>query len=340
MRGLSLRGFYEYKKTDYRKADEELRSDTHNNEVGAELKFRGNAVVKGFVKYTYDQRRGSDFSTNRPLAAVITPPTLAASVFDNNPTLRQFFVADYNQNKVRAQAAITPDSPLSAQVMGDWWRRDYKGPDCGGPGDQLLINLTPSIVFPSQCLGLQDSQGQSYTGDVQYRAPQDMLLYAFVTWSRYNTSQLGRNFTGTALAQAADPSRNWSVDSRTTDTAIGAGLTWKPEGKPYDAGIQYLYNEGVTSISPLSGPGLTGAATSTPIPDVKNTLQSLQLYGKWQYGKNVLFRANYWYQHYRSRDWAYDNAVPWSSNNVLLTGQPAPSYHANVFGVSVAYTGW
>jgi MtrB/PioB family decaheme-associated outer membrane protein len=341
MRGLTLRGFYEYKKTDYRKADEELRSDTDNNEVGAELKFRGNAVVNGYVKYTYDQRRGSEFSTNRPLAAVITPATLAASVFDNNPTLRQFFVADYNQNKVRAQASFSPDSPFSAQLMGDWWRRDYKGPDCGGPGDQLMISFRPSVVFPQQCLGLQDSQGQSYTGDVQYRAPQDVLLYAFVTWSRFSTSQLGRNFTGGAnLAQAADPSRNWTVDSRTTDTAIGIGLNWKPEEKPYDAGIQYIYNEGVTSISPLSGPGLTGAAASTPIPDVKNTLQSLQVFGKWQYSKNLLFRANYWYQHYRSRDWAYDNATPWSSNNVLLTGMPSPSYNANVFGISVAYTGW
>jgi hypothetical protein len=67
---------------------------------------------------------------------------------------------------------------------------------------------------------------------------------------------------------------------------------------------------------------------------------SLQLFGRWQYSRNLLFRANYWYQRYRSTDWAFDNATPWSSNNVLLTGQPNASYTAHVFGISVAYTNW
>jgi hypothetical protein len=54
----------------------------------------------------------------------------------------------------------------------------------------------------------------------------------------------------------------------------------------------------------------------------------------------VTFRANYWYQRYRSTDWAFDNATPASSNNVLLAGQPSPSYTAHVFGISIAYTNW
>jgi hypothetical protein len=128
------------------------------------------------------------------------------------------------------------------------------------------------------------------------------------------------------------------VNSRTTDTAVGAGIDWKPEGKPYSAGVQYLYNEGVTAISPQSGPAIT--PPSSAIPDVKNKLDSLQLFGRWQYSKNVTFRANYWYQRYRSTDWAFDNATPASSNNVLLAGQPSPSYTAHVFGISIAYTNW
>ena len=73
---------------------------------------------------------------------------------------------------------------------------------------------------------------------------------------------------------------------------------------------------------------------------MKNKLHSLQLFGRWQYTKNLLFRANYWYQRYRATDWAYDNATPWSSNNVLLAGQPSSSYTAHVFGISVAYMNW
>jgi hypothetical protein len=342
MRGLTLRGFYEYKKTDYKPADEELRADSHNNELGAELKFRTNPVVNGYVKYMYDERRGSDFTTNAPYAAVVTPPTLVSNNFDTNPTMRQFFVADYNQNKIRAQGSVTPDGPFSAQLMGEWWRRSYKGPNCGGPNDQLLLNQTPPVIFPNECLGLHTAQGESYTLDGQYAAPHDVFAYAFVTWSRYATDQLGRSFgsvsQGSAtIAQSADPNRDWTANAHTTDTAVGVGLNWRPEGKPYDAGIQYLYNEGRTSYSLAAGPAIPA---SLPVPDVNNTLHSLQLFGKWQYSKNLLFRGNYWYQHYRSRDFAFDNAVAWASNNVLLTGQPSPSYNANVFGISVAYTGW
>ena len=343
MRGLTLRGFYEYKKTDYRPAEDELRSDTDVNEFGAELKFRGNPLVNGYVKYVHDERRGSDFSTNRPYAAVVNLPTLIFNNFDTNPTTRQFFVADYNQDRIKAQGTITPgDSPFSVQLMGDWWKRDYKGPDCGGPNDQLLINLTPSIVFPSECLGLHSAEAQTYTLDVQYATTHDVNLYAFVTWSRYDTNQLGRSFSSVSqgaatIGQSADPARDWMADSRTSDTGVGGGFDWKPEGKPYSAGIQYLYNEGVTAFSVQAGPAL---AAPTAIPDVKNTLNSLQLFGRWQYSRNVLFRANYWYQHYRSQDWAYDNATATSSNNVLLTGQPSANYTAHVFGVSVAYTNW
>jgi MtrB/PioB family decaheme-associated outer membrane protein len=343
MRGIALRGFYEYKKTDYRIADEELRADTHVDEVGAELKFRGNPLVNGFVKYVHDERRGAEFSTNNPYVGVVTLPTLIFNNFDTNPTTRQFFVADYDQDRVKAQATITPEGAFSAQLMGDWWKRSYKGPDCGGPNDQLLLHLSPPVVFPNECLGLQRGEGQSYTLDGQYAAGNGFSLYAFATWARYETDQRGRSFGGVTqgaatVGQSADPNRDWNVNSRTTDTAIGAGLDWKPEDRPYSAGVQYLYNEGLTAISPQSGPALT--PPSAPIPDVKNKLHSLQLFGRWQYTKNLLFRANYWYQRYRATDWAYDNATPWSSNNVLLTGQPSSSYTAHVFGLSVAYMNW
>jgi hypothetical protein len=53
-----------------------------------------------------------------------------------------------------------------------------------------------------------------------------------------------------------------------------------------------------------------------------------------------VLRANYWFQKLRTNDWAYDNANPTSSTNMLLTGQQSPNYTANVFCISIAYTGW
>ena len=51
-------------------------------------------------------------------------------------------------------------------------------------------------------------------------------------------------------------------------------------------------------------------------------------------------RFNYWYERLRSSDWAFDNATPTSSNNVILTGHQSSHYDNHVFGVSLVYTNW
>ena len=83
-----------------------------------------------------------------------------------------------------------------------------------------------------------------------------------MSWGQIEQDQAGRSFSGvtqgaSTIGQSADPTRDWFASPKTTDTAIGAGLTWKPEGKPYDGGVQYLYNEGVTATSLSANSGLT-----------------------------------------------------------------------------------
>jgi len=342
-RGTSLRGWYTYLKTDYSVGADELRYDTNVNTLGVELRSRANQLVSGYVKYQYDQRRGSDFDQNRPYDASYTPAQVAASPFDNLPTLRQYYVADYDQNGIKANASVTPSGPVTFSLQANWYERKYRGPDCGGPNDQVL---PPPAVMPSQCQGLQNQTGQSYTLDAQYVPMEAVNLYAFYTWSQLEQNQDGRSYSGGAnqAAQSTDTNRNWSINTQSADNAVGIGGKYAPADKPYDVGFQYLYSAGVTSTSPLAAAGLTnvttGAVGASAVPDVKNTLNSFQLFGKYKYSKNLLFRANYWYQHLRADNWAYDNATPTSSNNVLLNGQQTPNYTANVFGISFAYTNW
>jgi hypothetical protein len=292
-------------------------------------------VVNGNIKYVWDQRRGADFTSVAPYAATVTPPTLQDTVFSELPTLRPFFVANYDQNQIKAIVDVTPASPVSMQLMANWWQRNYKGPDCGGPNDQLLLTQSPPLVFPSECQGLIKSTLQAYTLDGQYAAPGGWTVYAFYSWSQLAQDQAGRSFSDdpTAVSTAND----WTASPKSTDNTFGAGANWKPADKPYSGGLQYLYNQGVTAISQGAGSALTAP---TAIPNAKSTLNSLQLFGKWQYSKNIVLRANYWFQKLRTNDWAYDNANAVSSNNVLLTGQQSPNYTANVFGLSIAYTGW
>ena len=228
-----------------------------------------------------------------------------------------------------------PASPFSAQLLANWTQRTYQGPDCGGPNDQLLLTQAPPLTFPSECQGLSKSTSQVYMLDGQYAASGGWSLYAFYSWSQLSQNQAGRSYSDDPTAVST--AQNWSASPKSTDNTFGIGAVWKPSDKPYDGGIQYLYNQGTTAISTAAGPALTAP---TGIPNAKTTLNSLQIFGKWQYSKTIVLRANYWYQRYRTSDWAYDNATPVSSNNVLLTGQSSPNYTANVVGFSVSYTGW
>lgn len=332
-RGTILRGWYQYRTIDYEEAHEELRTDTDNNELGVELRKVMGDGFTGALRYVFDQRRGSDYDNSRPYRASFTSGvTTAQPIPDNVPTLRHFFVSDYDKNLVRAEGAWSPTEQLSLTARADWYQLDYKGPDCGGSNDQVLA---PTATFPSQCLGRTEATGESYTIDGSWVPMDGLNAFLFYTYSRFSTDQASRAWNNT-VPQATSEAQNWQASLEYADHTVGAGMRYTPAGKQWDVGAQYVYvdGSGKTSLSPGS------ALTATSVPDTSQRLDSFQLFGKYRVNKNVLLRFNYAYERYRTSDWAFDNATPTSSNNVLLTGHQSPSYDANVFGVSVAYTGW
>lgn len=341
-RGLTLRGYYQYIATDYQVASQRSRADSNLNRLGAEIRSSANEEFNGSLKYIWDRRRGADYTMNASYAAAVTPPTLANVPFLQLPTLRYYSDANYTQDQLKGTLSYTPFGPFALQLYADWWSRDFQGPNCGGPNDQLLLGAAPPVVLPAQCQGLTKATGQNYTVDGQYNLFDEWRFNAFYTWAQIAQDQAGRAFasvaSGTAnVGFAGDPARNWAANSRTTDNTAGIGLKWTPFDKRYDAGIQYLYNQGRTAIDTFAGAAL---APPGPLPDVNSRLNSLQLYGRWQFSQNLTLRANYWYQQLSTDNWSYDNAGMAASNNVLLSGQSSPNYRANVIAVALTYTGW
>jgi MtrB/PioB family decaheme-associated outer membrane protein len=326
-----LRGWYQYTKINYEEAIDELRSDTNDNQFGVELRRIMSETFTGAAKYIYDQRRGSDFSTFRPYAASYTAAQVTASPLDNIPTTRQFFVADYDKNLFQLIGNWSPLERTSFGLRADYYTMDFKGPDCGGLGDQTV----PGVTYPPQCLGRTKATGSSFTLDGSYTPAEGWNTFAFYTYQKYGTDQESRSFNNTAAS--VDLNNDWGMNMRYSDNTIGLGVNFKPAGKKWDAGMLYTYNNGKGSYDASAGTGITPVI---PVPDTTYSSNQFQLFAKYQYSKNLLFRFNYWYQNLRSSDWAYNYLTPTSSNNVLLTGQQSPNYHENVFGFSVAYTGW
>lgn len=326
-----LRGWYQYTRINYEEASEELRSDTYDNQFGVELRRIMSESFTGALKYVYDQRRGSDFSTYRAYAASYSAAQVAASPLDNIPTLRQFFVANYDKNLYQLTGTWSPMDRTTIGMRADYYDIDFKGPDCGGPGDQSV----PGQTYPPQCLGRNSASGASFTLDGSYALAAGWNTFAFYTYQKYGTDQNSRAFNNANAS--SDIGNNWGVQMRYSDNTLGLGVNYKPAGKKWDAGALYTYNNGTGDYSFIGAPN---TPPIIPVPDTTVKSNQFQLFAKYQYSKNLLFRFNYWYQNLRTSDWAYDNLTPTSSNNILLTGQQSPNYHNNVFGISVAYTNW
>jgi MtrB/PioB family decaheme-associated outer membrane protein len=333
MMRTQLRGWYKYTRINYQESEDEFRSNTTDNEVGAEIRRIMSEKFTGALRGSYDQRRGSDFSQQRPYnASYTTAQTVGGSAIDNIPTMRQFFVADYNKSLVGVTGTFSATERVSFGTRADYYTMDFKGPDCGGTNDQVA----PYVPMPAECLGRQKAQGQSYTLDGSATLSEPLSLFAFYTYQQLKTDQTSRSWTGGNVAQATSTAQDWNATIKNSDNTVGLGVNYRPESKRYDFGTQYVYSDGTGSYT-LGGPATVGTA---PVPDVKTRLNSFQLYGKYQYSKTMAIRVNYWYQKYHTSDWAFDNSTATSTNNVLLTGQQSPNYTNNVIGISFAYSGF
>ncbi|MCL2309623.1 MAG: MtrB/PioB family decaheme-associated outer membrane protein [Proteobacteria bacterium] len=327
--GFTIRGYYNYEKADYKPSEEMLRSYTDDNIFGVELRKRASAWVTGSLKYEYQQRRGSGFDPNAPYYAGYTGATTAAGFYDNLPTMRQFFIADYDQNKLKGMLFVTPADAVSLSLTGDWYQRDYKGPDCGGPNDQIL---QPGNVMDTRCAGRQKGLGQSYTMDGQWTPIDGLSAYAFYTWSQFKTDQNGRSNTNSATA--ADPTRNWSASLDNRSNTIGIGARYVPVDRNFDVGLQYVWDN---SRSPTSVWADAGLAAPKAVPDAKYRMDYVQLYGSYMVNNNIKLRFSSAYAHVRGVDWKFDGTTASSSNNVILPQQVTANYNDYLFGLSIAY---
>ncbi|MDR0769699.1 MAG: MtrB/PioB family decaheme-associated outer membrane protein [Burkholderiales bacterium] len=328
--GYSVRGYYNYKKTDYKPSIDEPRDYTEDNIFGLELRKRASAWATGSLKYEYQQRRGSDYDSRRPYEAGYTDGTTTAGLFDVLPTMRPFLVADYDQSKVKTMLFVTPADALTFSLTGDWYQRDYKGPGCGGPNDQLL---QPGNVMDNRCVGRQRGIGQSYTIDGQWSPLDGLSAYAFYTWSQFKTDQNGRSYTNTGPT-AADPTRDWTASLDNRGNTIGVGARYVPEERNFDIGVQYVWNSDKSPVDTWAGPGLVAP---TAMPDAKYRTDYVQLYGSYMLNEKLKLRFSAAYAHLRGSDWKYDNTTASSTNSVILPEQVTARYNDYLLGLSIAY---
>jgi hypothetical protein len=255
---------------------------------------RASAWVTGSLKYEYQQRRGDDFN---PAASLP----------------REYYVADYDQNKLQGKVFLTPADALSFSLTGDWYQREYQGPAASN----------------GMSTGLQRGVGQTYTVDGQWTPINGFSAYAFYTWSQMKMDQTG----GTSAVTT------WGATLDNQGNTIGLGVRYVPESRKYDVGLQYVWDDSTSPIDGMWAPTGSGTVTQpTALPDVKYRSDYIQLYGSYMLDKNIKLRLNCAYAHLSGADWRYDDTTPTSTNNLILANQTSGHYNDFLVGLSVTFS--
>jgi len=324
--------------------DQADREYTNTDKLSVELRRPVSDEFLGSVGYIYTQRRGSDYDKNNYFENSYANQTYKDSNrLTAHPSMRSFMYANYNEDRIRTGGNWTASETVTLQGALENYRRKAKGPNCSTVVDPS-IPATLSATLPDTCLGQTLAQGVSVSLDVQWQPAENLTTFAFGNYGETGTVQQGRNWSrGAATTLAGNTagllSNGWSADVMNRDATIGFGLKWQPEER-WDVGGTYVYNygTGLVSMSNSGGPGIVQPVTS--MPENWNRLNTLQLFAKWDYSKQISWRFNYLYENLQSRDWAYDNLTPTSLEAVILAGQNSPHYSNHVFGVSAVVKSW
>lgn len=296
-RRTKLAAWYQYESTKYKhnfagvgitgstdavtNKDGTIRDDLKNNQFGLELRSRASEFVTGSLRYQYDKRSGAEYQSRAMTNINNGTP--------DNATLRQYWLADYEQNLVRAQLNLMPLETVAIQLRADWRDRNYDGMTCGGVYD---IGLGAG---DKTCLGLTGSQRQTYTVDTQWNPSEALQLFGFYTYGQQKQKQLGNSNANVGLATA------WWSDSTSDDHTIGLGTSYKFNER-WNVGAQYNWVSGVEQY--YQGQG--GIASALQLPDNKYTENQLQLLANWQFKPDTALRLNYIYSHVKGANFAYD----------------------------------
>lgn len=303
MRRTKLAAWYQYEQTKYKHnfagvgsvgagdlvttKDGTIRDDLKNNQFGVELRSRANEFVTGSLRYQYDKRSGAEYQSRA--MTNINNGTADA------PTLRQYWLADYAQNLVRAQLNLMPMDTVAVQLRADWRDRDYNGMSCGG-------TVADVVVTDPTCLGLTGSKRQTYTLDTQWTPSESLQLFGFYTFGKQTQNQNGNNWTAPTSSKPGSVASTgaWWTDSASDDHTIGLGGNFKLNER-WAFGAQYNWVRSTETYDQGNN-----ATTFLPLPKNKFTENQFQLNANWQFKPDTSLRLNYIYSYLKGANWAYD----------------------------------
>jgi MtrB/PioB family decaheme-associated outer membrane protein len=290
---------------------------TEEHTLSARVSGRPTDTTTGSVQYAYATRDGGTYRGNAAFLESHTDPFLAGAptLFENDPRLRRFFVADRDRNLLKGTINFMPmESPFSVGLHGSYTDDDY----------------------PDSPLGIVSGSSRSATLDFSYAQEEELTFHGFVGFDRMDSEQLGCSWNSFSTRDCIDnpPAlpQQWRTDIEDEVYTAGLGIDWEVNSK-LQLGADYTFSRAMTTIDTTGGTALTTGG----FPDIVSRLHGFGVHADYNFKKNMSVRAGYRYQNLKTRDWAVDGIEADSLDRVIALGVDSPDYHLHLIGLTLKY---
>jgi len=228
--------------------------------------------------------------------------TVYQTVTGENPLLRKYNISDRDRSLVGLDVSYQPTARLALSANLQMTDDDYD----------------------ATAVGLTSAKESGLTLDASYMVNKNLSGHAYIGREIIKSNQAG--------SQVVPPdTADWFINNDDTVDSLGFGIKWKKSHK-LDLGADYVY-------SGAKGETFMTSQNALPpviqFPDIESNLHSLKLYADYQWHPKTSVKFSYLYEKYDADDWSIDGVQEDTIPEVLLLGEPNPSYEEHLIGVSL-----
>jgi MtrB/PioB family decaheme-associated outer membrane protein len=278
--------------------DHRIFESTNENVLQLKADAVGTQWATFRAHYEYGSRSGSGLDE------------ASLSQIGEQPQMRHYDLANRTRNRFVGQVDLVPNDALMFSVSGGVGTDD----------------------FDDSYFGLQENAFRTFSLSADYTAPRGIGVGATYNYERYSGFQQSRS--ASPGAEAADPNRDWTVDSKETVHYVSFYVQPPRIGANTEARFSYDYAHARGNFLYAVGPAL---ATPSQLPQTFNKLQDLRLDVRHRLSGRLAATFEYVYEPYDIFDFAFDpsviNSIVQPSSLVLGYVYRPYTAHTAVFGL-------
>jgi hypothetical protein len=210
-------------------------------------------------------------------------------VFDEQPTMRHFDIADRDRTRVTGLVQVTPGTVFGASASVSKSKDEYNDAQLGASG-----------------FGLKSYENRRYSVSTDLTPTEQVS--AGVWFVRENYAAFQRSRAAAAGPQFSDPLRDWMLNSDDNVDTVSAELQLRKLGSKVDIRMGYQTSRSTARYlhSVVNGSVLPVPAS---FPPAKNTLDVGTVDAIWPLTDRVGLGVNYLFDRYRVQDFLLDETM-------------------------------